>query len=204
MDLKETNEVIRAILGALGATITREPETGYWGGFTARLPDGECFFICAHKQGYGEGKPHRITLASSWGECDTYAQALAGRAERSRARVSSSCFLERGEESVGKPTFDPERPLPTLLKEAERRFFKRLRELWPRAEAYRALQRNNTDLYIDTVQACVGFKAQTKGGYSLTPQYIGHAGQYATFNLDIPKEKLAAFYVWCEENGVAR
>lgn len=204
MNREETNGVIRQILVALNATIEREPEPGYGGGFVARLPSGECFYISAQQQGYGANRDHRISLSSHWGQYETTSGGGYGRAERSRAQLSSSSFLGRGEEGLGNPTFDPQRPLNTLLKDAERRFFKRLRELWPRAEAFRAQQARNVAEYLDTVRVCNELKFQTKGGYSLAPRRIGHAGEYASFEFDVPKGKLASFYVWCEENGVAR
>ena len=204
MTRDETNVIIRQILGALNATIKREPEAGYVGGFIAQLPSGECFYISAKQQGYGAHRDHRIAMSSAWGQYETTSGGGYGRAERSLAKLSSSCFLGRGEEGLGIVTFDPQRPLNTLLKDAERRFFKRLRELWPRAEEFRAQQSRNVAEYLDTVRVCNELKHRTRAGYALAPRRIGHAGAYASFELDIPKEKLSAFFDWCAANEVAR
>ena len=126
---------IRAILAELNCTIIREPEG--WAGFVAALPGGEQFFISAYAARYNG--PCRIALSSSWGQYQTVSGGGYGRAERGLAQLSSSSyFLGRGEEGLGRTSIDPDRPLATILKDLERRFFKRLRELWPRAEAFPA------------------------------------------------------------------
>lgn len=195
----QANAVIRETLKALKCAIIREPDPSCCSGFLAALPSGERFYIKA--EGPRNARPCRIELSANWGECATVRGS--GRPERGTASIVLRNFLTSGE-GPGNPSVDPSRPLPALLKDLDRRFFSRLKELWPLAEAYRAQQEADVEAYLATAALCQKLKLQTAGGYSLTPAYIGHAGEDARFQLAIPTDRLAAFYAWCQENGVAR
>lgn len=194
------NAVIRDILKTLDCTIIREPSDTFGGGFVASLPGGERFFIQATSLRYNG--PCRIEVSASWGEYPTVRGS--SRPERDSSTLSSRSFLPTGVEGCGSPSVDPSRPLPVILKDLDRRFFGRLKELWPLAEAYRAKQEGYVTAYLATANECARLKHKTRGGYSLQPNYIGHAGEYARFELDIPADKLESFFNWCQENEVAR
>lgn len=200
MNREETNAVIGRLLGELHATILQAPEDG-WGGYRARLPGGEEFYVCAEGHNYGPSAACRIVLSESWGHVATVAERYGHARGRGTGHLR---FQPSGGGSLDRPTFDPSRPLATILKDADRRFFKRLKELWPLAEAYRAQCEADVASYLETAELCRRQKDITHGGYSLEPRRIGHAGAYASFEVSIPKEKLALFYAWCQEHEVAR
>ena len=195
----QANAVIREILASLKCAIIREPDPSFCSGFLAALPCGGRFYIKADSVRYAG--PCRIELSANWGECATVRGS--GRPERGTASIVLRNFLPTGE-GPGNPSVDPSRPLPALLKDLDRRFFSRLKELWPLAEAYRAQQEADVEAYLATAALCQKLKLQTAGGHSLTPDYIGHAGEYARFQLAIPADKLASFYAWCWNAGVGR